>query len=91
MAADEQGAGNAPALDLRGLPAPEPLVRALAAAGALAPGASVTVLTPLLPQPLLDTLAGQGYTTLAEPLAGGGARVRITRPEGNREAGRGKA
>ena len=45
-----------PLLDLRDLPAPEPLVRALLAVEALAPGAALRVLTPMFPQPLLDVL-----------------------------------
>ena len=40
---------NLPDLDLRHLTAPEPLLRALAAADALGVGDSVAVLTPMLP------------------------------------------
>lgn len=43
-------------LDLRDLPAPEPLQRALAAVDALQPGQALEVLTPLLPLPLLEAL-----------------------------------
>lgn len=67
-------------LDLRDLAAPEPLLRALDAADALAPGDVVCVLTPLLPHPLLAALAERGLLFRADNLPGGGARVRIERP-----------
>lgn len=71
---------NAPhCLDLRQLPAPEPLRLALAAAEDLVPGAELVVLTPLMPLPLLQLLELQGYDASAEPLPEGGARVRIRR------------
>jgi hypothetical protein len=66
-------------LDLRGLPSPEPMLRALEAADALLPGQSVQVLTPLLPIPLLDALATRGLHTSAVTLPGGTARVLIRR------------
>jgi hypothetical protein len=66
-------------LDLRGLPSPEPMQRALAAAEALAPGQSVQVLTPLLPLPLLEVLTARGFATSASLLPGGAARVLIRR------------
>ena len=68
-------------LDLRDLPAPEPLERALAAADALAPGAELVVLTPLLPLPLLQLLDARGFRTRADWLADGTARVVIRRPQ----------
>lgn len=68
-----------PALDLRGLPAPEPLLRALAAVDALEAGEALVVLTPALPLPLLDELARRGLPFEAERLPDG-ARVRIGRP-----------
>ena len=74
------GEANMPELDLRGLPAPEPLLRALEAADALAPGARVSVLTPLLPYPLLAALVERGLEADAHALPEGGARVRIARP-----------
>ena len=43
-------------LDLRGLPMPEPLQRALHAADALEPGQALQVLTALPPIPLLLSL-----------------------------------
>lgn len=69
-----------PELDLRGLPAPEPMQRALQAAAALQLGQSVQVLTPLLPLPLLDALKARGLETHASMLPGGGARVLIRYP-----------
>lgn len=67
-------------LDLRGLPAPEPMLRALAVADALRPGQRVQVLTPLLPTPLLDVLMARGLQATATPLPAGGARVVIRCP-----------
>ncbi|NCT67900.1 MAG: DUF2249 domain-containing protein [Rhodanobacteraceae bacterium] len=77
---DAMPAFDLPELDLRGLVAPEPLLRALAAAEALAAGERVCVLTPLLPLPLLDALVGSGLHYRAEVLPAGGARVLIERP-----------
>ena len=74
-------AATAPAvLDLRWLPAPEPMLRALAAADALLPGECVCVLTPLLPIPLLDALSARHLRHLAEPEPSGGVRVLILHP-----------
>lgn len=70
-----------PELDLRDLPAPEPMQRALSAVAALQPGQSVTVLTPLLPTPLLELLRAQGLHTSVSIPPGGGARVLIQRRE----------
>lgn len=67
-------------LDFRGLPAPEPLLQALAAADALEPGQGVEVLTPLLPTPLLDALAARGLHWRAESSPEGGVCVAIQRP-----------
>ena len=66
-------------LDLRALPAPQPMERALAAAEALARGGELVVLTPLMPLPLLDLLDGRGFETVATPLGDGGARVVVRR------------
>lgn len=76
-----------PELDLRGLPAPEPMQRALEAANALLPGQAVQVLTPLLPTPLLDVLAARGLRTTVFALPTGGARVLIRFPETDGPAG----
>ena len=73
-------------LDLRELPAPEPMLRALAAADALLPGQSVQVLTPLLPTPLLDLLQARGLQVTATLLADGGASVLIRCPFDNDQA-----
>lgn len=79
--------GASPELDLRRLPSPEPMLRALAAADALAPGQAVQVLTPLLPVPLLDALAARGLHASASALPAGGARVLIRRPDDDGAAG----
>ena len=52
-------------LDLRHLPAPLPLERGLAAAEALAPGAPLVLLTPMLPVPLLQLLEIRGFQVQA--------------------------
>lgn len=72
-----------PELDLRWLPSPEPMLRALAAAEALLPGQAVQVLTPLMPAPLLDALASRGLQATAFALPTGGARVLIRCPDGD--------
>jgi hypothetical protein len=72
-----------PELDLRWLPSPEPMLRALAAADALLPGQAVQVLTPLLPTPLLDALTSRGMQTTVFALPTGGARVLIRCPGGD--------
>ncbi|KZC35508.1 MULTISPECIES: DUF2249 domain-containing protein [Rhodanobacter] len=72
-----------PELDLRWLPSPEPMLRALAAADALLPGQAVQVLTPLLPTPLLDALESRGLRATAFALPTGGARVLIRCPDGD--------
>ncbi|MCM2338042.1 MAG: DUF2249 domain-containing protein [Lysobacter sp.] len=73
-------------LDLRGRPAPEPLLQALAAAEALAPGEGVEVLTPMLPTPLLEALAARGLRWQAESALDGGVRVAIQRPAADGQA-----
>jgi hypothetical protein len=72
-----------PELDLRWLPSPEPMLRALAIADALLPGQAVQVLTPLLPTPLLDALVLRGMQATAFALPTGGARVLIRCPGGD--------
>lgn len=76
-----------PELDLRHLPSPEPMLRALAAADALRPGQWMHVLTPLLPIPLLDALASRGLYASAVTLPGGAARVLIHRRDDDGPAG----
>jgi hypothetical protein len=68
-------------LDLRALPMPEPMERALAAADALPPGGALSVLTPFMPLPLLEVLAEHGLLADAELLPDHGARVWIRRPD----------
>ena len=58
-------------LDLRSLPAPEPMLRALAAVDALAEGEQLALLTPMLPVPLLQALAERGLQAHAQVLADG--------------------
>lgn len=71
---------DVPELDLRDLPAPEPLLQALAAADELAPGALLRVRTPLLPWPLLQALVERGLRYELLPAGnGGGACVQIRR------------
>lgn len=74
------GAAATHVLDLRGLPAPEPLVRALEAAAALGPGERLDLLTPVMPYPLLQALAAQGFDVAAERRDDGSAGVTVRRP-----------
>ena len=76
-----------PELDLRRLPSPEPMLRALAAADALLPGQTVQVLTPLTPMPLLELLAARALDVSVSTLPCGGARVLIHRPDGDDATG----
>lgn len=71
---------NKSELDLRHLAAPEPMVRALEAIEALAPGAELVVLTPLLPVPLLQRLGAMGHDVHAELRPDGTARLRVRAP-----------
>jgi len=69
-------------LDLRHLEAPEPMLRALAAADRLAPGETVAIVAPRLPRPLLMELAQFGYDAEPEaPRSDGSVRVVIRRPD----------
>ena len=67
-------------IDLRRLPAPAPLTRALDAAHALHPGEVLDVLTPLMPYPLLQALAEDGFEVAAERRVDGSACVTVRRP-----------
>lgn len=67
-------------LDLRGLPAPAPLERAIAAADGLEAGDDLEVLTPQMPYPLIELLVGRGFAVAAERCPDGSARVRVRRP-----------
>lgn len=73
---------SAGALDLRGLPAPAPLERAVAASDRLEAGGDLEVLTPQMPYPLIELLVGRGFAVAAEHCADGSARVRVRRPPG---------
>lgn len=64
-------------LDLRHLPPPEPMARALEAVESLPPDTELELLTPMMPVPLLELLALRGFSPSAESLADGTARVRI--------------
>ncbi|MFP7721389.1 DUF2249 domain-containing protein [Lysobacter sp. A3-1-A15] len=76
-------------LDLRALPAPEPMVRALDAADALAPGGVLELLTPRLPAPLIQQLRDRGLHVSAERLDEGSARVTVQWPDGDAVDGKG--
>jgi uncharacterized protein (DUF2249 family) len=67
-------------LDVRHLPAPEPMQRALQAADALQPGQRVLVLTPFMPQPLFPLLEARGLRWQTEVCADGSARVLLIGP-----------
>ena len=71
---------DAAVIDLRGLAAPEPLLRALEAADTLAPGGCIELLTPMLPTPLLEVLGERGFLARARLLADGSACVRVRLP-----------
>ena len=69
-------------LDLRHLPPPQPMLRALDAADALAPGELLTIVAPMLPRPLLMELAQRGFEAdPGEPQPDGSMRVQIRRPD----------
>lgn len=72
-------AGSNAELDLRELAAPEPMLRALAATDAMSPGTTLTVLTPMVPTPLLHMLASRGLDARAQRLPDGSACVIIRR------------
>lgn len=66
-------------LDLRHLPAPEPMERIVTALEALAPGAVLVALTPFRPLPLLPLLEDWGFCWKIEELPDGHARIAIWR------------
>lgn len=74
-------------LDLRDLLAPEPLLRTLGLAKQLESGASLTVLTPRWPHPLLAALTELGFRHRGQLLADGSARIHIERPASTFVAG----
>ncbi|WP_243700082.1 DUF2249 domain-containing protein [Lysobacter sp. N42] len=69
-------------LDLRGLPAPVPMERALAAVERLGAGVDLELLTPQMPYPLIQLLGERGFAVAAERCADGTARLRVRRPAG---------
>lgn len=68
-----------PAMDLRGLQPPEPIVRIFQALERL-PGAPLRVILPHEPAPLYGLLRERGYTYAGSPRADGGFEVLIERP-----------
>ena len=64
-------------LDLRNLPAPEPMERILEAVETLVPGDCIEALTPFWPAPLLPILEQQGCAWRREPSPPSHARVTI--------------
>lgn len=69
-------------LDLRGLAAPAPLERALAAADALDDGGRLELITPQMPYPLIQLLGERGFAVAAERRGDGSAHLVVCRPEG---------
>jgi uncharacterized protein (DUF2249 family) len=69
-------------LDLRRLPAPEPMVRILEALADLGDGQALLARTPCHPRPLLDRLAGMGFRAEVVVEASGEAWVHIVAADG---------
>lgn len=69
-------------LDLRELPAPEPLLRALVAVDAMVEGSMLRVLTPMRPEPLLELLRSRGFAYSIAALDGGGCAVTLWSEDG---------
>jgi hypothetical protein len=70
--------GEAPAMDLRGLQPPEPIVRIFQALERT-PGAALRVILPHEPMPLYGLLRERGYSYAGSPRADGGFEVLIER------------
>jgi uncharacterized protein (DUF2249 family) len=70
--------GEAPAMDLRGLQPPEPIVRIFQTLERL-PGAPLRVILPHEPAPLYSLLRERGYSYAGSPRADGGFEVLIER------------
>ena len=64
-------------LDLRHLPAPEPMQCIIEALDALHHGQCLLARTPCRPQPLLDWLALEGYRVVVTVAPAGDAQVQI--------------
>jgi uncharacterized protein (DUF2249 family) len=74
-------AAEAPgALDVRGLPPPQPMVRVLERLDCLAPGATLTVLHERRPMFLYPQLDDRGFLHTTDEPAPGLVRIVITRP-----------
>ncbi len=69
-------------LDVRDLPAPEPMERILAACARLAPGDALAARTPRFPQLLLSLLERRGLTWAALEEPDGSGVVYVERPAG---------
>lgn len=68
-------------LDLRNLPAPEPMECVIAALRKLKRGRHIEALTPMRPLPLMAMLDDWGYAYCVEELPGGQARIFIAHCE----------
>ena len=68
------------ALDVRGLPPPQPMLRVLERVDTLAPGAVLTVLHDRRPMFLYPQLDDRGFTHATDEPAPGLVRIVITRP-----------
>lgn len=69
-------------LDVRHLPAPEPMLRILDTLATLPHGTTLLARTPWRPQPLLDQLEADGYRVTVEVAPAGDALVRIISADG---------
>lgn len=69
-------------LDLRHLPAPEPMVRILDALPSLGAGRTLLARTPCRPVPLLERLKAMGFRADVVVAAAGDAWVRISADDG---------
>ena len=69
-------------MDLRHLPAPEPMVRILDALASLADGQALLARTPCRPGPLLQRLGAMGYRVDVAVAPGGDAWVYIIHADG---------
>ncbi len=76
---DKVSPGNEIGIDVRGLQAPEPLVRILEAIDTLPPGSVLRVLHHREPFPLYASLQEEGYQYRAEFVAGGHIEITIWR------------
>jgi uncharacterized protein (DUF2249 family) len=73
-------------LDLRHLPAPQPMMRILEVLATLDDGQSLLARTPCRPQPLLERLAADGYHVDVVVTPAGDAWVRICAGDGRARA-----